>query len=204
MTASLVSKKEPEKIPLKAAQVELSYSSIEEFLKTIERRAFHMARMATGNADSAMDIVQDSMFKLVEKYAHKTPQEWKPLFYRILNSKTTDYYRRKAVRDKVFPWSKYVVNTDSDQATDIVDLTAGRLSETPDEMMMRSQRIDKLTGAVNALPRRQREAFMLRCWEGMSTIETAMSMKCSEGSVKTHYSRAMHSLRDMLEDYNYD
>ena len=69
---------------------------------------------------------------------------------------------------------------------------------------MRSQRIDKLTGAVNALPRRQREAFMLRCWEGMSTIETAMSMKCSEGSVKTHYSRAMHSLRDMLEDYNYD
>ncbi|MDG1812818.1 MAG: RNA polymerase sigma factor, partial [Porticoccaceae bacterium] len=180
------------------------YSSIEEFLKTIERRAFHMARMATGNADSAMDIVQDSMFKLVEKYAHKTPQEWKPLFYRILNSKTIDYYRRKAVRDKVFPWSKYVVNTDSDQATDIVDLTAGRLSETPDEMMMRSQRIDKLTDAVNALPRRQREAFMLRCWEGMSTIDTAMTMKCSEGSVKTHYSRAMHSLRDMLEDYNYD
>ena len=204
MTVSLVNKKEPEKMPVKAAQVELSYSSIEEFLKTIERRAFHMARMATGNADSAMDIVQDSMFKLVEKYAHKKPQEWKPLFYRILNSKTTDYYRRKAVRDKVFPWSKYVVNTDSDQATDIVDLTAGRLSETPDEMMMRSQRIDKLTGAVNALPRRQREAFMLRCWEGMSTIETAMSMKCSEGSVKTHYSRAMHSLRDMLEDYNYD
>jgi RNA polymerase sigma-70 factor (ECF subfamily) len=204
MTISLVSKKEPEKIPLKAAQAELSYSSIEEFLKTIERRAFHMARMATGNADSAMDIVQDSMFKLVEKYAHKTPQEWKPLFYRILNSKTTDYYRRKAVRDKIFPWSKYVVNTDSDQATDIVDLTAGRLSETPDEMMMRSQRIDKLTGAVNALPRRQREAFMLRCWEGMSTIDTAMTMKCSEGSVKTHYSRAMHSLRDMLEDYNYD
>ncbi len=191
-------------MPVKATQVELGYSSIEEFLKTIERRAFHMARMATGNADSAMDIVQDSMFKLVEKYAHKTPQEWKPLFYRILNSKTIDYYRRKAVRDKVFPWSKYVVNTDSDQATDIVDLTAGRLSETPDEMMMRSQRIDKLTGAVNALPRRQREAFMLRCWEGMSTIDTAMTMKCSEGSVKTHYSRAMHSLRDMLEDYNYD
>ncbi len=191
-------------MPVKATQVELGYSSIEEFLKTIERRAFHMARMATGNADSAMDIVQDSMFKLVEKYAHKTPQEWKPLFYRILNSKTIDYYRRKAVRDKVFPWSKYVVNTDSDQATDIVDLTAGRLSETPDEMMMRSQRIDKLTDAVNALPRRQREAFMLRCWEGMSTIDTAMTMKCSEGSVKTHYSRAMHSLRDMLEDYNYD
>jgi len=204
MNVSLVSKKKSEKMRLNTAQVGLGYNSIEDFLKTIERRAFHMARMATGNADTAMDIVQDSMFKLVEKYAHKTPQEWKPLFYRILNSKTTDYYRRKAVREKVFPWSKYVVNTDSDQATDIVDLTAGRLSETPDGMMMRSQRIDKLTGAVNALPRRQREAFMLRCWEGMSTIDTAETMKCSEGSVKTHYSRAMHSLRDMLEDYNYD
>jgi RNA polymerase sigma-70 factor (ECF subfamily) len=69
---------------------------------------------------------------------------------------------------------------------------------------MRAQRIEKLGNAVNALPRRQREAFMLRCWEGMSTIETAVTMKCSEGSVKTHYSRAMHRLRDVLKDYNYD
>jgi RNA polymerase sigma-70 factor (ECF subfamily) len=71
-------------------------------------------------------------------------------------------------------------------------------------MMMRSERIKKMSDAVNTLPRRQREAFMLRCWEGMSTIETAATMKCSEGSVKTHYSRAMHRLRDALEDYNYD
>ena len=204
MTISLVSKKESDRVPVTTAMVEVDYSTIEEFLKTIERRAFHMARMATGNADSAMDIVQDSMFKLVEKYAHKTPQEWKPLFYRILNSKTTDYYRRKAVREKVFPWSKYVANTDGEDLPDIVDLAAGRLSETPDEMLMRSQRIDKLDRAVNALPRRQREAFMLRCWEGMSTIDTATTMKCSQGSVKTHYSRAMHSLRDVLEEYNYD
>lgn len=191
-------------MPSTAGTQELGYDSIEGFLKFIERRAFHMARMATGNTDSAMDIVQDSMFKLVEKYADRTAVEWKPLFYRILNSKTVDYYRRKAVRDKVFVWSKYITSADSDSTTDIVDLAEGRSSETPDEMMMRSQRIERLTQAVNDLPRRQREAFMLRSWEGMSTAETANTMNCSEGSVKTHYSRAMHSLRDVLEDYNYD
>ena len=204
MTLSVVEKTATEEQSIEGAQKALGYSSMEEFLKTIERRAFHMARMATGNSDTAMDIVQDSMYKLVEKYGDKTPQEWKPLFYRILNSKTIDYYRRKAVRDRVFPWSKYVPNSGNEQSTDIVDLAPGRISDTPDEMIMRSQRIDKITQSVNALPRRQREAFMLRCWEGMSTIETAEAMKCSQGSVKTHYSRAMHTLRDLLEDYNYD
>lgn len=204
MTLSVVEIKEANELSSKNAHKLLGYSSMEEFLKTIERRAFHMARMATGDPDTAMDIVQDSMYKLVEKYGDKTAQEWKPLFYRILNSKTIDYYRRKAVRDRVFPWGTYVTNSDSDQHTDIVDLTAGRTSDTPDEMIMRSQRIDRIIQSVNALPRRQREAFMLRCWEGMSTIETALAMKCSQGSVKTHYSRAMHTLRDLLEDYNYD
>jgi len=204
MTLSIVEKSQAKELPNEEAQKVLGYSSMEEFLKVIERRAFHMARMATGNNDTAMDIVQDSMYKLVEKYADRTAQEWKPLFYRILNSKTIDYYRRKAVRDRVFPWSRYTSNGDSDQNVDIVDLTPGRISDTPDEMLMRTQRIDKLTQSVNALPRRQREAFMLRCWEGMSTIETAEAMKCSQGSVKTHYSRAMHTLRDLLEDYNYD
>jgi RNA polymerase sigma-70 factor (ECF subfamily) len=204
MTAMINNKIEHQQMPESVTKKELAYSSLEEFLKFIERRAFHMARMATGNSDNAMDIVQDSMFKLVEKYAHKTALEWKPLFYRILNSKITDYYRRKAVRDRVFLWTKYVADGDSDQATDLVERSEGRQSETPDAMMMRSERIKKMSGAVNTLPRRQREAFMLRCWEGMSTIETAATMKCSEGSVKTHYSRAMHRLRDALEDYNYD
>ena len=77
-------------------------------------------------------------------------------------------------------------------------------SETPDEMLMRSQRIQQLDRSVQQLPNRQRQAFMLRCWEGLSTIETAIAMEISEGSVKTHYSRAMHALRDMLEDYRHD
>jgi len=88
------------------AAAPLPYSNVEDFLKFIERRAFHMARINTGDTETALDIVQDAMYKLVEKYSHKTAKEWKPLFYRILSSKLTDYYRRKAIRDKVFIWSK--------------------------------------------------------------------------------------------------
>ena len=166
-----------------AVDKQLPYRTVEQFLKHIERRAFHMARISTGNADSAMDIVQDSMYKLVEKYSTKQACGWRPLFYRIL-SRRLNYY--------------------VSEITDPIDRAEGRRSETPDEMMMRSQRIQRLNYSVQQLPNRQRQAFMLRCWEGLSTIETANAMEISTGSVKTHYSRAMHALRDMLEDYRHD
>ena len=177
--------------------------SMDAFLKTVERRAFHMAKIATGDPDTALDIVQDSMYKLVEKYSHKSSLEWRPLFYRILNGKIIDQYRHKAVRDRLFPWRK-TVNSDQGQSLSAIETARGRQSDQPDEMIMRAQRIKQLTKGVSALSSRQREAFMLRCWEGMSTNETAAAMRCSEGSVKTHYSRAMHALRDVLEDYRYD
>ena len=177
--------------------------SMDAFLKTVERRAFHMAKIATGDPDTALDIVQDSMYKLVEKYSDKSSLEWRPLFYRILNGKIIDQYRHKAVRDRLFPWRK-TVNSDQGQSLSAIETARGRQSDQPDEMIMRAQRIKQLTKGVSALSSRQREAFMLRCWEGMSTNETAAAMRCSEGSVKTHYSRAMHALRDVLEDYRYD
>ena len=177
--------------------------SMDAFLKTVERRAFHIAKMATGNPDTALDIVQDSMYKLVEKYSHKSSLEWRPLFYRILNGKIIDQYRHKSIRDRLFPWRK-TDDSGQGQSLDAIDTARGRQSDQPDEMIMRAQRIKQLTKGVSALSSRQREAFMLRCWEGMSTIEAAATMRCSEGSVKTHYSRAMHALRDLLEDYRYD
>jgi RNA polymerase sigma-70 factor (ECF subfamily) len=178
----------------------LPYSNVEDFLKFIERRAFHMARINTGDTEAALDIVQDAMYKLVEKYSHKTAKEWKPLFYRILSSKLTDYYRRKTIRDNVFIWSKSQTADEDQQFYDPAASAPGRASETPDQMLMRGQRINRLNESVQQLPNRQRQAFILRCWEGLSTIETAAAMQCSQGSVKTHYSRAMHSLREMLED----
>lgn len=182
----------------------LPYETMEEFLKYIDRRAFHMARLNTGDTETSLDIVQDAMYKLVQKYSAKPKEEWKPLFYQILSRKLTDYYRRKAVRDKVFIWSKPQVQDDQELLVDPSLNAPGLHSETPHEMHMRSQRITKLNESVKQLPHRQRQAFMLRCWEGLSTNDTAVAMGCSQGSVKTHYSRAMHSLREMLEDYRND
>ena len=183
---------------------QLPYQTMEQFLKYIERRAFHMARLNTGDTEIALDLVQDAMYKLVQKYSAKTAGEWKPLFYQILSHKLTDYYRRKSVRDKVFVWSKPHSDIDQQSSVDLSENAPGLHSETPHEMHMRNQRIAKLDQSVKQLPHRQRQAFMLRCWEGLSTIDTALAMGCSQGSVKTHYSRAMHSLREMLEDYRND
>ena len=183
---------------------QLTYQTMEQFLKYIERRAFHMARLSTGDTEVALDVVQDAMYKLVQKYSAKTAEEWKPLFYQILSRKLTDYYRRKSVRDKVFVWSKPFSQDDHEAPIDLTVNASAPKSETPDEMHMRNQRIAKLDQSVKQLPHRQRQAFMLRCWEGLSTIDTALAMGCSQGSVKTHYSRAMHSLREMLEDYRND
>lgn len=177
--------------------------SMDNFLKDIERRAFHMARTATGSPDDALDIVQDAMFKLVEKYSAKPAAEWRPLFYRILNSKITDYYRRNAVKKRIISLASWGIKPDENGA-DLIDRAEGRNSEAPDQVFVRELQIKQLSAAVKQLPHRQREAFMLRCWEGMSTAVTAETMGCSEGSVKTHYSRAMHSLRNSLEDYCYD
>ena len=193
-----------ENVAAEAIVNQLPYQTMEQFLKYIERRAFHMARLNTGDTEVALDVVQDAMYKLVQKYSEKTAEEWKPLFYQILSRKLTDYYRRKSVRDKVLIWAKPLSQDDQQTPIDLTVNASAPNSETPHEMHMRNQRIAKLDQSVKQLPHRQRQAFMLRCWEGLSTIDTALAMGCSQGSVKTHYSRAMHSLREMLEDYRND
>jgi RNA polymerase sigma-70 factor (ECF subfamily) len=180
---------------------ELIEMSMDEFLQSIERRAFHMARMATGSRDDALDIVQDAMFKLVQKYANKSADEWRPLFYRILNRKITDHYRRNAVKNRLFSLASFGMKA-SDEGADLIDRAEGRESDAPDRTVARALQMEILSKAVAQLPGRQRQAFMLRCWDGMSTAITAETMGCSQGSVKTHYSRAIHSLRASLEDYH--
>jgi RNA polymerase sigma-70 factor (ECF subfamily) len=180
---------------------ELIEMSMDEFLQSIERRAFHMARMATGSRDDALDIVQDAMFKLVQKYANKSADEWRPLFYRILNRKITDHYRRNAVKNRLFSLASFGMKA-SDEGADLIDRAEGRESDAPDQTVARALQMEILSKSVAQLPGRQRQAFMLRCWDGMSTAITAETMGCSQGSVKTHYSRAIHSLRASLEDYH--
>ena len=182
--------------------LEPPYSTLEEFLKYIERRAFHMARLSTRQIDDAHDIVQEAMYKLIEKYAHKQPLDWKPLFFTILNSKITDYYRRNSIKDKVFFKSKatpaeddYYLDWESYSAT--ASGTSG-----PDAQFIQQRNIHELSRCIEQLSHRQKQAFMMRSWEGYSTQETANLMACSEGSVKTHYSRAISKLKNTLEVNN--
>ena len=207
MMANLISQsKEPEisQIASTPESATLPYETMEEFLKGIEKRAFQMTKISTSRYEDALDIVQETMFKMVEKYASKPVQEWKPLFYRILNNKITDHYRRQAVRDNIFIWKRLDNKQNDDFSQPDLSNHPDRHSEEPDEVLMRQQRIDRLAEGVKQLAKRQREAFLLRSWEGLSTRETAYAMGCTEGSVKTHYSRALEKLRDQMDEYHYD
>lgn len=182
--------------------LEPPYSTLEEFLKYIERRAFHMARLSTRQIDDAHDIVQEAMYKLIEKYAHKQPLDWKPLFFTILNSKITDYYRRNSIKDKIFFKSK-TITTEGDYYLDWGSYSANASGTSePDARFLQQRNILELSRCIEQLSHRQKQAFMMRCWEGYSTQETANLMACSEGSVKTHYSRAISKLKNTLEVNN--
>ena len=176
------------------------YKELEQFLAGVEKRAFRMAEMATGNAEDAMDILQDSMFKLVQKYADRSPLEWVALFQTILQSRITDHYRRNSVRNKFRVW--FGRKDDDEDEPDPIQMLEDVSGSRPDREVAMEASMQQLDKAVRDLPARQRQAFMLRALEGMDVSETAKVMKCSEGSVKTHYFRALAMLRDKLEDYN--
>lgn len=165
--------------------------ALNRFLQAHERQAFGIARAAVGNTDDALDIVQDAMMQLAKAYGDKTESEWKPLFYRILNNRIMDYFRRHKVKHKV------MVDAEDIQAHEAQ--VAGSLPDGQQQLKLDRQMI-ALQAALQALPDRQREAFLLRCWEGQDTAQTALHMACSEGSVKTHYSRALQALRKALGD----
>ncbi len=156
-----------------------------------------MAMIATGNRDEALDILQDAMFKLVEKYAQRNPSEWGPLFTTILQSRINDWYRRNQVRNKFRIW----FGSKDGEQEDLVQSAEDESARTPEQLLQADKRIDELDHALHELPLRQQQAFLLRIWEGYSVDETARAMKCSSGSVKTHYSRAIHSLREKLGEH---
>ena len=165
---------------------------------SVERRAFRMAQIATGDTEEALDIVQDAMLNMVKRYAAKPEELWKPLFYRILQNRIRDWYRRMKVRRRWRVW----LGRSSDEETANQDPLANIADETtqaPDKSAELGDTQKMLDQAIRSLPVRQQQAFMLRAWEEMSVAETAHSMGCSQGSVKTHYSRAVRALRARLE-----
>lgn len=180
---------------------EPEFSSLNEFLAAVERRAFLMARVSLGDQDDAMDTVQDAMLVMVKKYSHKPVGEWRPLFFKILQNRILDVHRHRKVKNRFTGWLTSYSPDDQDDGPDPFQQVADVASNNPARQVEQQQSMAALLAAIAALPLRQQQAFMLRCWEGLSTADTAAAMKCSEGSVKTHYFRALQSLKDALKEH---
>jgi len=185
---------QPNERPTTGSKVLQQQQILDRFLAGAQKRAFRMAQIATSNSEDALDIVQDAMLKLVEKYADKPEAELGPLFYCILQSRIKDWYRRSSVRNRLRSWLGSDDSDDADPFQNIVDPA----SRSGEELLIAECGIDALNAALHALPLRQQQVFLLRAWEGLDVRDTARAMGCAEGSVKTHYSRALHALQDKL------
>jgi RNA polymerase sigma-70 factor (ECF subfamily) len=181
-----------------------SRQELSDFLESVERRAFKQAVYAIRDDDSALDVVQDAMFKLAEKYADKPAAELPLLFQRILQNVITDHFRRQKVRNM---WTTLFssLRPADDEGGDADPLESlevegdTRAGESAAELVERDQILRIIDAEVQKLPGRQREAFVMRYWQEMDVAETAIAMGCSEGSVKTHCSRATHTLATALK-----
>ncbi|MFZ9297690.1 MAG: RNA polymerase sigma factor [Hylemonella sp.] len=181
-----------------ASELELS-----NFLKSVEKRAFKRSVYHVRDIDSALDIVQDSMMKLVEHYGHKPVEELPMLFQRILSNTTLDWFRRRKSRNALFSNLGDFEGLDDEGEFDLLEtLDVSQTSEQVESAETSSQRaqvLREIEQEIQALPARQREAFLLRYWEDLDVAETAAAMGCSEGSVKTHCSRAVQALSKALK-----
>lgn len=177
-------------------------SELSKFLELVERRAFKQAMFAVRDEDAALDIVQDAMLKLAHHYSERPCPELPLLFQRILQNTIHDYFRRKkTLQSHISNFSEFT--TDEDEALDplefLIDASAVRAVESASDEVERMQTMASIEEEISKLPARQREAFLMRYWEELDVAETAAVMGCTEGSVKTHCSRAVHALAKALQ-----
>lgn len=170
---------------------------LERFLAAEQRRALKTAEFATGSRDEALDLVQDAMLRLADRYADKPAAEWGPLFQRILTSRINDYHRRRLVRARFMVW----FSRDDHARGNPIDELPGDDRPLPEDLVGNGVAVRQVHEALSALPPRQRQAFLLRMWEGYDVKTTAAIMGCGEGSVKTHLSRAVTALRRALGEH---
>jgi len=178
-----------------------SRPQLSDFLASVERRAYKQALFAVRDEDTALDIVQDTMLKLSEKYGGRPAEELPLLFQRILQNTIRDFYRRQKVRSMWTTLLSSFSSGDDDDSDPLETLPTDSTSRfgNPHGSLEQSQVLAIIEKEVEKLPARQREAFLLRYWEDMDIAETALAMGCSEGSVKTHCSRATHTLAAVLK-----
>jgi len=173
---------------------------LERFLKEVERRAFRIAEIALRNTDDALDVVQEAMIQLARSYADRPSDEWRPLFHRILQNRIHDWQRRRRTRSRVIAWWTGGTPDEDDDTPDPIENAAAN-DPAPGQLLENDQAMAALEVAVKRLPARQQQAFLLRNLEGLDVAETAAAMGCSEGSVKTHYFRALQALREQLGEH---
>ena len=178
---------------------------MDAFLASVERRAYKHALYAVRNEENALDIVQDAMLNLVQSYSDKPTSEWPMLFTRILQNAIHNHFRRNKVRDYWTPNFSQFDSSENDEESNSMDVIEAIMNKNIDkaafsaeDVVTREQVLNTIEELIKNLPARQREAFLLRYWEDLSVSETAEAMGCSEGSVKTHCSRASHALAEAL------
>jgi RNA polymerase sigma-70 factor (ECF subfamily) len=171
--------------------------ALDRFLAGVERRAYRIAQMALRNEDDALDVVQGAMLRLARSYGQRPGEEWQPLFYRILYNGIRDAQRRRTVRSRIFALWPGSSRDGDEEPNDPYEHVADGAPD-PSARLMAAEAMEKLESALGQLPARQQEAFTLRCLEGLDVAATAAAMGCSEGSVKTHYFRALQTLRAQL------
>ena len=170
---------------------------MESFLASVERRAYRMAEIGTSNSEEALDIVQEAMFGFVRKYSARPEEEWRPLFFRILQNKIRDWHRKAKVKKGLGLFWPFKGIDSGDSIQELEDAKEKNILDT----LEASDSVEAMHVAIRALPLRQQQAFLLRAWEEFSVKETAKVMEVSEGSVKTHFSRATATLRESLKEY---
>lgn len=175
---------------------------LSDFLKGVEKRAFKRSVYHVRNVESALDIVQDSMMKLAVHYGDKPVAELPMLFQRILSNCTLDWFRRQKTRTALFSNMSDFESAGEDGEFDLLEtlntLNHSDQTESAESATQRAQTLHQIENEVQALPARQREAFLMRYWEELDVAETAAAMGCSQGSVKTHCSRAVLALGKAL------
>ena len=169
---------------------------LDDFFRDCQKQAYSIAYLSVNNKADSLDVVQNTMIAFIKYYKNKPDDQWKPLFYRVLQNKINDHFRGKKSWFQLF-------SQPSEHEEDAVSPLQGEDHETPTDSYRSGEIIDQVSEAISHLPERQKQVVVYRLWQGFSVKETAKIMKVSQGSIKTHLSRALSQLKGQLGDlYN--
>lgn len=172
--------------------------ALDGFLQSVERRALAMLELGTRHREEALDLLQDCMLRFVRSYAERPQAEWAPLFFRVVNNALMDWQRRRVVRERVLAWWPFGRRDEDGGESAVEPGFPAPEHERPDVQHDRATLAASMHAALQRLPTRQRQVFLLREWQGLSVAETAQALAIAEGSVKAHLFRAHTKLREAL------